>query len=80
MTGRRTSDEGATLVRIRLLSAVLLAAAVVAPTLAGATLGECPASHALIQGSGSSWAANAVNQWVADVQSAGHAGRLHPER
>ena len=28
-------------------------------------------SHALIQGSGSSWAANAVNQWVADVNSQG---------
>ncbi|MDT4942153.1 MAG: phosphate transport system substrate-binding protein, partial [Pseudonocardiales bacterium] len=27
--------------------------------------------HALIQGSGSSWAANAVNQWVADVASQG---------
>jgi len=26
---------------------------------------------ALIQGSGSSWAANAVNQWVADVASQG---------
>jgi ABC-type phosphate transport system substrate-binding protein len=29
------------------------------------------ASHALIAGSGSSWAANAVNQWVADVASQG---------
>jgi len=28
-------------------------------------------SHALIQGSGSSWAANAINQWVADVNSQG---------
>ena len=28
-------------------------------------------SHALIEGSGSSWAANAVNQWVADVASQG---------
>ena len=28
-------------------------------------------SHALIQGSGSSWAANAVNQWVADVAAEG---------
>jgi len=28
-------------------------------------------AHALIQGSGSSWAANAVNQWIADVQSNG---------
>lgn len=29
------------------------------------------ASHSLIQGSGSSWSANAVNQWIADVQSNG---------
>jgi phosphate transport system substrate-binding protein len=28
-------------------------------------------SHALISGSGSSWSANAVNQWIADVQSNG---------
>ena len=28
-------------------------------------------SYALIEGSGSSWAANAVNQWVADVHSQG---------
>ncbi len=29
------------------------------------------AAHALIQGSGSSWAANAINQWVADVRASG---------
>jgi phosphate transport system substrate-binding protein len=29
------------------------------------------ASHALIQGSGSSWSANAINQWIADVQTNG---------
>jgi phosphate transport system substrate-binding protein len=29
------------------------------------------ASHAQIQGSGSSWAYNAVNQWIADVQQSG---------
>jgi phosphate transport system substrate-binding protein len=28
-------------------------------------------SHALISGSGSSWSANAINQWIADVQSNG---------
>jgi phosphate transport system substrate-binding protein len=69
MTDARHQKRG-TVVRIRLLSAVLLAAAVVAPTVAGATSARA-ASHALIQGSGSSWAANAVNQWVADVQSQG---------
>jgi phosphate ABC transporter phosphate-binding protein len=29
------------------------------------------ASHTLIQGSGSSWASNAVNQWIADVEPNG---------
>src|SRR3954465_6084384 len=32
---------------------------------------EATSAHALIQGSGSSWSANAVNQWVADVQPNG---------
>jgi phosphate ABC transporter phosphate-binding protein len=41
--------------------------------LAGPGAGSAAAgtAHALIQGSGSSWAANAVNQWIADVQSNG---------
>ena len=37
----------------------------------GATVAQATAAHALIQGSGSSWAANAVNQWIADVHSNG---------
>jgi phosphate transport system substrate-binding protein len=37
----------------------------------GAGTASATASHALIQGSGSSWAANAVNQWIADVQQSG---------
>ena len=51
-----------------LLSAVLvvLPAVTFPPPLASAA-----DAHALIQGSGSSWAANAVNQWVADVKSQG---------
>lgn len=36
----------------------------------GAASAAAP-SYALIQGSGSSWAANAVNQWVADVDAQG---------
>jgi phosphate transport system substrate-binding protein len=32
---------------------------------------DSAASHALIQGSGSSWSSNAVNQWIADVTSSG---------
>jgi ABC-type phosphate transport system substrate-binding protein len=39
------------------------------PLVASGGPASADASHALIQGSGSSWAANAVDQWVADVQS-----------
>lgn len=39
--------------------------------LAGPNAASAVAPHALIQGSGSSWAANAVNQWVADVANQG---------
>jgi len=49
-------------------------AAFVAATLMVAVQAASPAeaaSHALIQGSGSSWAANAINQWIADVASQG---------
>jgi phosphate transport system substrate-binding protein len=69
MTVQTRASRGAS--RIRFAGAVLLAAAVVAPTFAGATSASASDSHALIQGSGSSWAANAVNQWVADVQQQG---------
>jgi phosphate transport system substrate-binding protein len=37
----------------------------------GGTTAANAATHALIQGSGSSWAANAINQWVADVAAQG---------
>jgi phosphate transport system substrate-binding protein len=39
--------------------------------LLGATSGNAAPTHALISGSGSSWAANAVNQWISDVASRG---------
>ncbi len=39
--------------------------------LAGALPANAAESRALIQGSGSGWSANAVNQWIADVQSNG---------
>jgi len=45
------------------LSAVVAAAPVLPASAAD--------SHALIQGSGSSWSSNAVNQWIADVQQNG---------
>jgi len=43
-----------------------------------ATAASADGSHALIQGSGSSWAANAVNQWVADVASEGYRSSTPP--
>lgn len=70
MTGPRLPRKGSALYT-RLASAAFLVAAMVAPTFAGGTAANAAASHALIEGSGSSWAANAVNQWVADVQSQG---------
>lgn len=36
-----------------------------------ATTSQAAVPHAKVEGSGSSWAANAVNQWIADVTSSG---------
>ena len=57
---------GSLLRRVVATTWALLAASVVASAAASAS-----GSTSLIQGSGSSWAANAVNQWVADVASDG---------
>jgi ABC-type phosphate transport system substrate-binding protein len=54
---------------LRVVVAAVLAAVVA--MLAGPGAASAAASHALIQGSGSSWAANAINQWVADVANQG---------
>ena len=54
----------------RIVNIALALAALVAG-LAGATPAGAANSHALIQGSGSSWSANAMNQWIADVHSNG---------
>jgi phosphate transport system substrate-binding protein len=48
-----------------------LTVALVALVGPSATAADSANSHALIQGSGSSWAANAINQWVADVANQG---------
>ncbi|MBV8980089.1 MAG: substrate-binding domain-containing protein [Acidimicrobiia bacterium] len=56
---------------MRLLFAVAVVIAAVAATATTAAPARAAASHALIQGSGSSWSANAMNQWIADVQSNG---------
>ncbi len=54
------------------IAATALLGAFIAPaSLWGGQAAQADAGTALIQGSGSSWAANAVNQWVADVASQG---------
>jgi ABC-type phosphate transport system substrate-binding protein len=50
---------------------LLLTVGLVAALQGAALPADAASSHALIQGSGSSWASNAVNQWVADVNSQG---------
>jgi phosphate transport system substrate-binding protein len=50
---------------------LVIVAAVSAPLLAAGGTASASDSHALIQGSGSSWSANAVNQWVGDVKASG---------
>ena len=57
--------------RHHLLQYLTVGALAAGAMLAGASTSSAADSHALIQGSGSSWAANAVNQWVADVASQG---------
>lgn len=54
-----------------LLTTIGLTAVVATSTLAPAAPVSAAASHSPIAGSGSSWSANAVNQWVADVQPSG---------
>ncbi len=49
---------------------VVALATLVAPILSAEPAGA-DVSHALIQGYGSSWAANAINQWVSDVTAEG---------
>ncbi|MDQ2958003.1 MAG: substrate-binding domain-containing protein, partial [Actinomycetota bacterium] len=58
--------------RTRRLAAVVLAVAlaVLSSSLVSQPVAAAPA-HDTIQASGSSWAANAVNQWVADVKASG---------
>jgi phosphate transport system substrate-binding protein len=57
--------------RLRLAGGLILAALVTSLGLAAAVPAQADSSHALISGSGSGWSANAVNQWIADVQANG---------
>jgi phosphate transport system substrate-binding protein len=63
-TSRRSTGSRRALVVV--FAAALVAGLGLLTNPAGAT-----ASHVLIEGSGSSWAQNAVNQWIADVQNRG---------
>jgi ABC-type phosphate transport system substrate-binding protein len=60
--GRRRLVAG-----IALFVAISLVSLSGSPAMATSTAGN----HALVQASGSSWAANAISQWVADVKSSG---------
>ncbi|WP_198346382.1 MULTISPECIES: substrate-binding domain-containing protein [Nocardioides] len=60
-----------TFTRSRALRLVAILLALQTAVLAGPGAASATVSYALIQGSGSSWAANAVNQWVADVDAKG---------
>jgi phosphate transport system substrate-binding protein len=55
------------MMKVRPLRKAALAAAVVLVALGLQPSADAGSSHVLINGSGSSWAANAINQWVADV-------------
>lgn len=56
---------------MRRVLTVLLGLAVAGLNLAVATPAQASNAHGPIEGSGSSWSANAVNQWIADVNSQG---------
>jgi phosphate transport system substrate-binding protein len=58
-------------VRVKVASAIVVAAVALSLSLSGTSFATTGDAHALIEGSGSSWAANAINQWVADVASQG---------
>jgi phosphate transport system substrate-binding protein len=55
----------------RATRATLLATAVVAVSVVVGGPASAAGTHARIEGSGSSWSANAVNQWIADVNAQG---------
>jgi phosphate transport system substrate-binding protein len=49
----------------------LVASAASLATIGASTPASATVTHTLIEGSGSSWASNAVDQWIADVQPSG---------
>jgi phosphate transport system substrate-binding protein len=57
--------------RLRILGAALGVIAAMVSTVLSTGPASAASAHALIEGSGSSWSSNAVNQWVADVHASG---------
>jgi phosphate transport system substrate-binding protein len=57
--------------RRKLLGLIALTTAAVLAVMPNAAPAQAAGAHALVQGSGSSWAANAVNQWIKDVKQNG---------
>jgi phosphate transport system substrate-binding protein len=66
-----TTSKWSHLMLGRITRVLVAVAAVTAPLVAAGGTASAADSHTLIQGSGSSWSANAVNQWIADVKSTG---------
>jgi phosphate transport system substrate-binding protein len=66
--GRPSRSTGRRMVTLRTVMVLVAGAMLAAWSTPGAS---AAGSHALIQGSGSSWSANAVDQWIADVQANG---------
>jgi phosphate ABC transporter phosphate-binding protein len=58
-------------VRTRLLRTLAVGTGLAALVASGAAPAGAAVSHQQIQGSGSSWSANAVTQWIADVEPSG---------
>ena len=70
-----TSTRGISMRRFALHAAAVVAALTAVGV--AATPADAGVSHSLIQGSGSSWSANAINQWIADVPPTGCRSSTH---
>jgi phosphate transport system substrate-binding protein len=68
---RRRARPGRGVLGARIIGAAALSVAFLVSTVGGTGTASAGVSHALIEGSGSSWAYNALSQWIADVQSKG---------
>ena len=76
---RRLGRGGGAVRRFVTRAAAVVVAALVLSSLVGAALPAGAATPQQINGSGSSWAANAINQWVHDVYSDGVDVTFNPD-